>query len=228
MYRRDDGRGELHACDANSIQRFDPKRSSVHSHDVADVRPATQLPEHESTHGRERVLIDVQAELEVHLRREHEPVDLGFAARQQADAREAAGRELPDDGLPEADPVVLPKDRVTDPDEVRGALQRIMSADCGVVRDADGLQIATETLADLAKLADDLPARTIASYEVIDLLRVSRAIVASATQRTESRGSHTRVEYPEPIDSLLGRFVSRGSSEPVFVALPGVVARGHR
>jgi L-aspartate oxidase len=133
-------------------------------------------------------------------------------------------------GEPEADPVVLPKEHATDPDAVRGALQRVMSSDCGVVRDADGLDLATETLADLAHLADDLPARNIASYEVIDLLRVSRAIVASATARTESRGSHTRREFPEPSDALLGRFVSRGGFGvvPVFVPLPGVVARGRR
>jgi L-aspartate oxidase len=133
-------------------------------------------------------------------------------------------------GAPEADPVVLPKERVTDPDAVRGALQRVMSTDCGVVRDAEGLHLATGTLADLVHLADDLPARDIASYEVIDLLRVSRAIVASATERTESRGSHTRWEYPEPSDALLGRFVARGGFgvAPVFVPLPGVVARGRR
>ena len=107
--------------------------------------------------------------------------------------------DLSADIAPEADPVVLPKERATDPDDVRGALQRVMSSDCGVVRDADGLQLAGETLGDLAKLADDLPARSIASYEVIDLLRVSRAIVASAAYRTESRGSHTRREYPEPV-----------------------------
>ena len=69
------------------------------------------------------------------------------------------------------------------------------------------------------------PARTIASYEVIDLLRVSRAIVASAATRDrESRGSHTRRDYPEPVrrDS---RPVRRrgGAAAPVFVALPGVV-----
>ena len=92
--------------------------------------------------------------------------------------------ELAGGALPEADPVVLPKERATDPDTVRGALQRIMSSDCGVVRDADGLEVARGTLGDLARLADDLPARSIASYEVIDLLRVSRAIVASAAART--------------------------------------------
>jgi L-aspartate oxidase len=136
--------------------------------------------------------------------------------------------DLADDAAPEADPVVLPKEHATAPDEVRGALQRVMSSDCGVVRDADGLHLASATLADLARLADDLPARSIASYEVIDLLRVARAIVASATERTESRGSHTRREYPEPSDALLGRFISRGAAEPVFVPLPSVVARGRR
>ncbi|HEV7524482.1 MAG TPA: L-aspartate oxidase [Acidimicrobiia bacterium] len=134
--------------------------------------------------------------------------------------------DLPGTAVPDADPIVLPKERATDPDSVRGALQRVMSSDCGVVRDADGLKIAHDTLGDLVHLADDLPARSIASYEVIDLLRVSRAIVASATERTESRGSHTRREYADPSDALLGRFVSRGSERPVFVALPGVVARG--
>ncbi len=136
--------------------------------------------------------------------------------------------ELAGGALPEADPVVLPKERATDPDTVRGALQRIMSSDCGVVRDADGLEVARGTLGDLARLADDLPARSIASYEVIDLLRVSRAIVASAAARTESRGAHTRREFPEASDSMLGRFVSRGTAAPVFVALPGVPARGRR
>ena len=134
--------------------------------------------------------------------------------------------DLPPEFPPEGDPVVLPKEDATDPDEVRGAVQRLMSADCGVVRDEEGLQLAGETLADLARIAHDFPARSIATYEVVDLLRVSRAIVASATERTESRGAHTRREYPEPSDGLLGRFVTRGGTEPVFVALPGVVAGG--
>ena len=136
--------------------------------------------------------------------------------------------DLADDAEPEPDPVVLPKDEPTDPADVRSALQRVMSADCGVVRDRDGLDLADATLGDLARLAVDLPARDIASYEVIDLLRVSRAIVASAQERTESRGSHTRREFPEQSDKLLGRFVTRVGAPPVFVALPGVAVRGRR
>ncbi len=131
-------------------------------------------------------------------------------------------------GAPAADPVVLPKERATDPDAVRGAVQRVMSSDCGVVRDEDGLRLAADTLGDLAGLTADLPARNIPSYEVLDLLRVSRSIVASATLRTESRGSHTRREFPDRSDAFRGRFVSRGDAAPQFVSLPGVRARGRR
>ena len=87
------------------------------------------------------------------------------------------------------DPVVLRKEEVTAPDALRGAVQRTMTADCGVVRDPQGLRLAAETLADLAELGEDLPAREIATYEVINLLRVSRVIVAAALAREESRGS---------------------------------------
>ena len=101
-----------------------------------------------------------------------------------------------------------------------------MSSDCGVVRDADGLQIASETLGDLAKLADDLPARQHCELRGHRPAARLAAIVASAAYRTESRGSHTRREFPDPSDAFLGRFVSRGAAAPVFVSLPGVGARG--
>ncbi|HEY5077051.1 MAG TPA: L-aspartate oxidase [Acidimicrobiia bacterium] len=134
--------------------------------------------------------------------------------------------DLPREVAAGSDPEAMPPEHTTDPGAVRAALQRAMSSDCGVVRDADGLQTASETLRDLARLADDLSARSIAGFEVINLLRVSRSIVASATARTESRGSHTRREFPESSDALLGRFVSRGGPAPVFVTLAGAVARG--
>ena len=130
--------------------------------------------------------------------------------------------DLAPDDPPEPDPVVLPKKRVTEPSALRGSVQRVMSADCGVVRDEDGLVLAAETLGDLSRLADDLPARTIASYEVIDVLRVARAIVSAATARAESRGAHWRRDFPETSDVFLGRFVVRSSRSPSFVALRGV------
>jgi L-aspartate oxidase len=120
---------------------------------------------------------------------------------------------------PAPDPVVLPKERVTDPAELRGAVQRTMSTDCGVVRDADGLELAAATLSDLALLGEDLPARRVATYEVLDVIRVSRAIVDAADAREESRGSHTRRDFPDTSDDMRGRFVLRGDEQPTFVPL---------
>ena len=128
----------------------------------------------------------------------------------------------PPERSPSTDPVVLRKERVAAPEALRGAVQRTMSTDCGVVRDAPNLQMAADTLADLAALADDLAAREIATYEVINLLRVSRAIVAAALAREESRGSHTRRDAPYTEDAWLGRLVIQGDSAPRFVDLPAL------
>ena len=125
-------------------------------------------------------------------------------------------------GAPATDPVVLRKAQVSAPEALRGAVQRTMSHDCGVVRDAPGLEMAADTLADLATLADDLPAREIATYEVINLLRVSRAIVAGALAREESRGAHTRGDAPYTSDDWLGRLVIEGDGLPRFVGLPAL------
>ena len=119
-----------------------------------------------------------------------------------------------------ADPIVLRKEHVTAPDALRGAVQRTMSADCGVVRDAQSLERARDTLADLSTLVEDLPAREMATYEVINLLRVSRMIVAGALAREESRGAHTRADFPDTDDAWLGRLVVRGDLAPQFVELP--------
>jgi L-aspartate oxidase len=129
---------------------------------------------------------------------------------------------------PASDPVVLPQSPGTDPAELRGAVQRTMSADCGVVRDAVGLQSAAETLGDLALLTENLPARTVPTYEVLDLVRVSRAIVASARAREESRGSHTRRDFRSTTDDFFGRFVVRGGESPAFVPLAELAVRERR
>jgi L-aspartate oxidase len=128
--------------------------------------------------------------------------------------------------LPSPDPVVLRKEEVSAPEALRGAVQRTMSADCGVVRAAPSLNMAADTLADLARLAEDLPARAIATYEVINLLRVSRAIVAGALAREESRGSHTRSDFPRTDDRWLGRLVIQGDGAPRFVELPALAREG--
>jgi L-aspartate oxidase len=117
------------------------------------------------------------------------------------------------------DPVVLPKKHTTDPAALRGSIQRVMTQDCGVLREANGLRLASETLADLASLAEDLPSRQPGTYEAMNLARVARAIVASATAREESRGSHTRTDYADTSDEFSGRFFITGDAAPQFAPL---------
>jgi L-aspartate oxidase len=109
--------------------------------------------------------------------------------------------------------------------ELRSALQRAMSADCGVVRDPDGLKRAAEALVELTEDAAGLPVREVASYEVVNLLRVARAIVAAAAAREESRGAHARTDVPFTDDRWLGRLVVQGDAPPQFVALAALAAR---
>jgi len=91
---------------------------------------------------------------------------------------------------------------------------------CGVVRDADGLAGAAVGLAELevaaGPLADDDPA----TWEVRNLLEVAAVLVHAAAAREESRGAHTRSDFPERSDGFLGRLVVSEGALPVFVPLP--------
>jgi L-aspartate oxidase len=83
-----------------------------------------------------------------------------------------------------------PIDRVALP---RNELQRAMSNDASVVRDADGLR----RIADLLVTAPVLPQRNRAALEDTALTATAGAVVAAALERTESRGCHHRSDYPD-------------------------------
>jgi L-aspartate oxidase len=194
---------------------------------VADLDGATTLPRLwacgetacSGVHGANRLASNSLLDGLVFGGRVVEAVRAGKTAAEPTGAM-AGVLEVAPPGATDDDPVVLPKDDPTDPAELRGAIQRIMAQDCGVERDAGGLGLAAATLADLAALADDLPPRHIATYEAINLARVARAIVANALAREESRGAHTRTDFPEPQDAFAGRFVVTADREPAFVPVP--------
>ena len=97
------------------------------------------------------------------------------------------------------------------------ALQQVMTIDAGVLRDAGRLEYAARML------VGPVPTVDIAGWELRNLVTVARALVRAALARRESRGTHTRLDHPDPTSALLGRFVHTASVEPELVMLPAEV-----
>ena len=80
--------------------------------------------------------------------------------------------------------------------KLRDSLQRTMTGGAGVVRSAQSLDAAA---ADVADLVTALGSRTtsVAAGELGNLLQMADALLVSARSRTESRGAHSRSDFPE-------------------------------
>lgn len=68
-------------------------------------------------------------------------------------------------------------------------LRRVMTAQVGVVRDADGLTQALDHIADMEEKAS-------ASEQMLNMLAAARLIATAALWRKESRGGHFRADCP--------------------------------
>ncbi len=95
-------------------------------------------------------------------------------------------------------------------DERRDRLQRAMTRGAGVLRDTASLAATGEIVAAVAA-ATAAPADP-ASWELRNLTSVAGAVLAAATAREESRGSHTRLDFPDTEAAFHHRLVVR--SEP--------------
>lgn len=93
----------------------------------------------------------------------------------------------------------------------RAELQRTMTARAGVLRSATSLDGADETI---RRIADVTTGNDIASLELANLCEIGVALIAAARQRNESRGSHTRIDHPEPLDRYSHRFVIGDAAGP--------------
>jgi succinate dehydrogenase / fumarate reductase flavoprotein subunit len=92
---------------------------------------------------------------------------------------------------------------------VRTALARTMEENCGVFRTAKILQQGVEQVSALAerlqyvRLTDHSRIFNTARVEALELenlMEIALATVSSALQRTESRGAHSRIDYPQRDD----------------------------
>jgi succinate dehydrogenase / fumarate reductase flavoprotein subunit len=104
----------------------------------------------------------------------------------------------------------LEREEGENPFAVQAALQDVMQAHAGIVRDQQGLETALAEVERLRRRAAGVAARGSREYNpgwhtALDLgalLTVSEMTVRAALERRESRGAHTRSDYPDSADDL--------------------------
>jgi L-aspartate oxidase len=79
--------------------------------------------------------------------------------------------------------------------KLRDVLQRTMTSGAGVVRSAPSLTQAAGGVAEVAAALGDRTT-SVAAGELGNLLQLADALLGSAQARTESRGAHSRSDYP--------------------------------
>ena len=101
-----------------------------------------------------------------------------------------------------------PPGQVEDPAKARDQLQRDMTVHAGVLRSESSLATAGRAL-DAARPAER---SSPAEAELANLVEVGTALLAAAGARKESRGAHTRTDFPATEERLRHRFVIYGST----------------
>ena len=93
-----------------------------------------------------------------------------------------------------------------DAEKLRDLLQRAMTAGAGVVRTQASLDAVDNVIADITSLVP-LHSTDPRILELANLARVAATLVKVAAMRTETRGAHTRTDYPQAEPTLACRFV---------------------
>jgi L-aspartate oxidase len=96
-------------------------------------------------------------------------------------------------------PAASAEDAPLDRAEARDRLQRAMTRGAGVLRSAESLE----------QTAKELSAIPAYDPEVRNLLTVAAALLAAAAEREESRGNHTRSDFPATDPAFRVRMVAR-------------------
>jgi len=131
----------------------------------------------------------------------------GLRAGQYAASKRGAPPAIPDADVENAMRDALdPFERDGEnPFAVQSALQAVMQRDAGIIRDRVGLENALAELEKLKTRARNVGVNGSREYnpgwhtaiDLRSLLIVSEATARAALQRTESRGAHTRSDYPD-------------------------------
>jgi L-aspartate oxidase len=79
---------------------------------------------------------------------------------------------------------------------LRARLQQAMSTEAGVQRSAESLARGAIVVEQTLDAVGAAHSRSLAAAEVRNLAQIARVLVAAATARTESRGTHSRLDHP--------------------------------
>ncbi len=107
----------------------------------------------------------------------------------------------------------------SDAAKARERLAAAMTAGAGVVRTASSLRAASEVAEGVAVAAASSPLE-VGLRELANLAEVARALLLAASRREESRGAHTRADFPETLEAwrcrqvLVGRAGAPGAGAP--------------
>ncbi len=108
----------------------------------------------------------------------------------------SAVADVPRQWTPEmAGPTGSPSPTPSDVAKLRDSLQRAMTGGAGVVRSAGSLAQAARSVAEVSAALGDRRA-SVAAGELGNLVQLAGALLASAETRTESRGAHSRSDFP--------------------------------
>ncbi|MGH9208382.1 MAG: L-aspartate oxidase, partial [Acidimicrobiales bacterium] len=94
----------------------------------------------------------------------------------------------------------------------RERLQEAMTAGAGVVRSRRSLACAASVTSETTDLGSEASNRE--GWELKNLATVAGLLITSASARRESRGAHTRAEFPDPDDRFRRRLVSSRKMDP--------------
>jgi len=118
---------------------------------------------------------------------------------------------------------IRPTDRAElDLQDVRSSLRSVMWRHVGIERDGARLEEVQEMFSFWSRYTLDKIFDDVVGWEVQNMLTVGALITRSAQWRTESRGTHYRIDHPEPLSEFRVHDVwARGANGPAVIGVQG-------
>lgn len=154
-----------------------------------------------------------------------------YAAQRALSASRTSGSPSQIDAARDGIVRILDRGKGIDPLEVEDELTAIMSRYVGVLRNEDGLQRATQVLDEIKErkignlcLTGERSFRALARLlEVENLVTVGRLVTLAATLRRETRGAHSREDYPKLDEGWAKNIVLQLEDEQSTVTMRSIV-----